>query len=146
MTRLISYVLAGATVFVLAAPAFANDLNVAGTWITEDGDAHIAITDCGDGTPCGKLVWFESDNGMSEKDSENPDPAMRDNPLLGTQIVWGFEPKGDKWKSGRIYDAGKGKVYKSKMSLNEDGTLKVRGCVGPICQGQNWVKLEADTP
>lgn len=124
-----------------AMPAWASEINVAGTWVTAGG-AHVEISDCGDGTPCGALVWYQSENDMTELDTLNPDPAMRDNPLIGTKIVWGFKAKDDKWKSGRIYDAENGKVYKSKMSLNEDGTLKVKGCVGPICQTQTWTVLE----
>ena len=127
---------------MMAPLAHASDLNIAGVWITEAGDAHVEISDCGDGTPCGTLVWFRSDQGMTEMDLNNPDYDLRGQPLLGTQIVWGFEAKDDKWKSGKIYDAGKGKIYKSKLSLNPDGSLKVRGCVGPICSGQTWTRLE----
>ena len=123
-----------------ASPAWGSDLNVAGTWVTAGG-AHVEIGNCGDDTPCGELVWYKSDAGMTELDTLNPDPAMRENPLIGTMIVWGFEAKGDKWKSGKIYDAENGKLYKSKMSMNEDGTLKVKGCVGPICQSQTWTLL-----
>lgn len=126
--------------FLIASPVFAMD--VAGVWATEDGGAHVEITDCGDGTPCGTLVWMKEQTPEGLKDAENPDENLRDRPLEGIQLLWGFEPKGDKWKSGKIYDAGSGKTYKSKLELKDDGTLKVKGCFGPICQGQTWTAME----
>ena len=142
MMRICRHILLTFLTLPLAVMAHATDLNIAGIWVTEAGDAHVKIEDCGDGTPCGRLVWFQSNKGMTELDIYNPDYDLRGQPLLGTQIVWDFESKGDKWKSGKIYDAGKGKIYKSKLSLNPDGSLKVRGCVGPICDGQNWTRLQ----
>ena len=143
MTRFNRFFLTFTLGFALTPLALAGDLNVSGTWMTAGG-AHVEIADCGDGTPCGTLIWYQSENGMSEKDTFNPDPALRGNPLLGTQIVWGFKAKDEKWKSGKIYDAENGKIYKSKMALNEDGTLKVKGCVGPICQSQTWTRINKD--
>lgn len=122
----------------LAAPAFASDIDIIGTWLVEDGSGKVEISDCGDGTPCGALVWTDPAQGDNPIDANNPDPALRDRTLIGTPLFWGFERKKDKWSSGKIYDARSGKTYKSKLKLNEDGTLKVKGCIGPICQGEIW--------
>lgn len=127
---------------IVASPVFANGskLNVEGTWWTEDKGARIQVTDCGDNTPCGKLVWFEPNAEGIDRDINNPDPKLKDQPLIGSRVFWGFRPDKKNWKSGQIYDAESGKTYRSKLKLQKDGTLKVKGCIGPICQGQTWTR------
>lgn len=122
--------------------AFANEpIDVAGVWAVQSGNAVVEITDCGDGTPCGRIAWVNSPPGVQVKDDKNPDEALRDRPLVGSPLIWGFKAKGDQWKSGKIYDAEGGKTYKSVLELQDDGTLKVKGCVGPICQSQIWTPV-----
>lgn len=122
--------------------AHAASLNVDGIWAVESGNGKVEIKDCGDGTPCGTLVWIDMTKGDSVLDIKNADPELRDRPLIGSPVLWGFKPKGESWKSGQIYDAEGGKTYKSKMKLQKDGTLKVKGCVGPFCQSQIWTRDE----
>ena len=46
-------------------------------------------------------------------------------------ILWGLRASGDTgWKGGQIIDPTKGKVYKAKLKLREDGKLEVRGFIG----------------
>lgn len=108
------------------------------------GTALVHITDCGDATPCGKLVHIVAPNPAELLDDQNPDPNLATKPLLGSKMLWGFEEKSSKWSGGRIYDAESGKDYKSKLERLEDGTLEVKGCVGPICQSQIWTKVKLD--
>ena len=120
--------------------ALAQPLDIEGTWFTKNNEAKVLVSDCGDGTPCGKLVWFDPELGGETTDINNPNPALQSRPLLNSAVFWGFERRKEKWKSGKIYDAQSGKTYKSKLELKEDGSLKVKGCIGPICQGQTWVR------
>ena len=114
--------------------------NMDGIWLVESGNGKVEIKDCGDGTPCGTLVWINKANGKGDLDINNADAALRQRPLLGSAVFWGFKKKGNGWKSGKIYDAESGKTYKSKIKLNEDGSLLVKGCVGPICKSQIWIR------
>jgi uncharacterized protein (DUF2147 family) len=116
---------------------------VSGVWLTEAGDAEIEIADCGDGTPCGVMVRVQTEDGSPAIDTNNPDPDLKSRPLVGTKMMWGFREKSGRWKSGQIYNAENGKTYKSKIKRLEDGTLEVKGCIGPICQGQIWTKIIA---
>jgi len=126
--------------FSLAAlPAMANPHDVNGLWLTESKTGHVQIADCGDGTPCGTLVWIED---ADQLDVENPDPALRTRKVLGMQMIWGFQKKEKNWAKGNIYDASEGKTYRSAIKMLADGTLEVKGCVGPICKAQIWVKIE----
>lgn len=131
----------GAISFV-SGNAYATPLDISGVWYTKDNEAKVLVKNCGDGTPCGNLIWFDPELGGEKLDVNNPDPDLQKRPLMGSSVFWGFERSKGKWKSGKIYDAGSGKTYKSKLELKSDGTLKVKGCIGPICQGQTWVRVD----
>ncbi len=133
-------------------PASADDGDaVVGVWATdpdnEDGQAHIQIYKDGD-SYAGKIIWLEEpvyppddEEGMAGKekvDRENPDESLRGRPVLGMEMMSGFEFAGDgKWKKGTIYAPDDGKTYKCKLALNDDGTLKVRGYIGISMLGRN---------
>ncbi len=119
----------------------AESVDVAGVWVVQSGNAIVEIIDCGNATPCGKIAWVNAEPDTSPKDDKNPDPNLRDRPLVGSALIWGFNAQNAKWISGKIYDAESGKTYNSKMELLENGTLKVKGCIGPICQGQVWTPV-----
>lgn len=133
------------SVFLLLIPgtAFASDIDIAGTWYTQAKDAKVEISDCGDGTPCGSLIWTEDGNPL---DANNPNPELRDKPLIGANMFWGFKAKKNKWSGGKIYDARSGKTYKSKLKLLDDGRLDVRGCVAFICEGETWSRVADEQP
>ena len=131
-------------ILMIASPAFAADgKDVFGVWKVQSGTALVEIKDCGDGSPCGNLIAIDAPNPEAVLDDKNPDPELAKKPLLGSRMLWGFEAKKSKWSGGRIYDAESGKDYKSKIQLQEDGTLEVKGCVGPFCQSQTWTKATA---
>ena len=44
-------------------------------------------------------------------------------------------------KNGKIYDPGRGRVFKSNLYLLDDGTLKVEGCLISICDHEIWQPL-----
>lgn len=121
-----------------------NSKDVHGLWVVQGGTAFVHIKDCEDMTPCGTLVHIVAKDPHTILDSQNPDPALATKPLIGSRMLWGFSEKSDKWSSGKIYDAESGKSYKAKLERNEDGTLEVKGCVGPICQKQIWTEIKLD--
>jgi len=133
---------------------------ILGVWATdpegENGQAHVEITKV-DGQYVGKIIWLEvpvyppdDDGGMAGQkkvDRENPDPALRNRPILGLDMLEGFIYAGDNlWKKGTIYDPESGKTYKSKMKLDENGVLKVRGYVGLSMIGRTteWTRVEKE--
>lgn len=126
---------------LFSAPAMADPMDVAGRWLTQDKDAIIEIHDCGDGTPCGTLVWAAIKPGGPKTDRRNPDETLRDRPILGMTMIWGFSQDGQKWRSGKIYNAGNGKTYGSGLSIAVDGSLALKGCLGPFCKTQRWTRV-----
>ena len=45
------------------------------------------------------------------------------------------------FKGGRIYDPRSGNSYKSNLYLNDNGILKVEGCLAFMCDGEEWQPL-----
>ncbi|MEN2749164.1 DUF2147 domain-containing protein [Sphingomonas sp. T9W2] len=125
-----------ATAMLIAMPALAAT-PIAGRYVTEDGSGVIEIGRCG-ATMCGKLVRIlKAEPNAPKTDVNNSDPALRSRPILGMPILSGFTDAGKDWR-GRIYDPRNGKTYKSIVSRNGDGTLKVQGCIAFLCQTQTW--------
>jgi len=115
-----------------------------GTWLSEDGGSKVRIANCG-GKLCGTVVWLDkptdATTGKPKTDKLNPDPARRERPLLGLQVVHGLAPNGaDTW-SGRIYNADDGNTYQAHMTVQSERTARVKGCVlGILCKGQTWTR------
>lgn len=124
--------------------AHADPSDVAGYWLTEAGNAVVEIADCGDGTPCGNIAWFDQTDAEANTDIYNPDAALRDRSILGLQLLWGFSRRNDRWRRGKIYDPEEGKTYGSGIRINDEGELKVKGCIGPLCQTQTWTRVAPD--
>ncbi len=124
----------------LAAPASAAT-PIAGRWVTVEGDSIVTIGPCGGreaGRLCGRITTFlKRPPTANPVDGKNPDPALRGRPILGLAVLSGFTDQGKDWR-GRIYDPRSGKSYKSILTRNGDGTLKVQGCVAFLCQTQVW--------
>ncbi len=67
--------------------------------------------------------------GTPRRDFKNPDPALQNRPLLGLELLVGYAWTGERWE-GEIYDPESGNTYKSRMGVNDDGVLAMRGYIG----------------
>lgn len=121
-----------AAVLTVAGAAGAMADPVLGVWKTQvdDGNyAHVTFSTCG-ANLCG--VISRTFNSEGEWQSAN----------IGKKLVWDMEARGGgSYKGGKIWQPSTDKIYKSKMSLSGD-TLKVSGCVGPICKKQTWSRVK----
>ena len=115
---------------------------ILGVWATKDDEAHVEIYER-DGRYFGKFVGFKNPADREGRDVKNPDPALRDRLLLGSDFILDFEFDGRKWKKGRIYNPENGKRYKADLELKE-GKLKVRGWIGVRLLGRTvtWTRVE----
>ncbi len=64
--------------------------------------------------------------------------------ILGLDVIWDLEDKGDRWKGGRILDPQKGKIYACEIWRDKD-QLIVRGKIGPFGRNQTWLFESAAT-
>jgi uncharacterized protein (DUF2147 family) len=102
-----------------------------GVWVTEESKAHVEIYRCGE-QYCGKIVWLKEPikEGKVVLDAKNPDPKLRELPVLGMVLMHDFTYDGDgEYVGGRIYDAESGDTYAAKMQYVNDTTLTLRGYV-----------------
>jgi len=117
--------------------------NVGGVWLTEAKNGHVEIADCGDGTPCGHLIWVElNPDGSVPNDANNPDDDLSSQSLIGVKMLHSFKLKGERWRRGKIYNPSDGKTYGSSLKRLDADRLQVKGCVGPICKKQVWTRVE----
>jgi uncharacterized protein (DUF2147 family) len=114
-----------------------------GIWLTQAGDAKVRVSRCGAGI-CGVVVWLKEPvdplTGKPQVDDKNPNPALAKRPIIGLSLFSGMRPMGPNQWSGQIYNADDGKTYASKISVSGPDTLKVEGCVGTLCGGEEWSK------
>lgn len=140
-------VLAAAATAAISTAAVAgshgNDPAV-GTWWNVKKTAKITIAPCGESL-CGNITWMNEPNredGTPKLDINNDDESLRSRPILGMQIIGGFENEGPgEWDDGDIYNPEDGNTYSSNMKINEDGHLEVEGCVLFICKEQVWERV-----
>jgi len=139
------YLILSAIMALTTSAAWAEIGLISGDWITQDEDAKIQIQDCGDGTPCGTLIWVDPSAPGGGLDAENPEPTLRTRPLVGLEIIWGYEKRGERWRSGRIYNPQDGKTFRSSLHLRSEDKLIVKGCLGPICRSNTWTRSVSET-
>lgn len=139
--------------FIIAAvagmSAHAGGATPVGLWKTIDDETGMAkslvrITDAG-----GEL------RGVVEKvfspPASKPDPicdkcdgSRKDQPVVGMTIMWGLKQSGEReWSGGRILDPAKGKTYRCKVTVIDDGArLQMRGYVAFFYRTQTWLRAE----
>lgn len=123
----------------LAAAAAAATPTVAGDWQTQANDAVVRIQNCGPAV-CGTVIRILNPNAPPT-DANNPDASLRSRPLVGIPVLSGFAPDESGELHGTSYDPHSGHSYRTTLSLNADGSLKVRGCVTIICETQTWRRV-----
>lgn len=126
------------SIVLFTSAAYAAPASINGRWLTKEKDAVIEIASCG-ATVCGKISKYlkTPPNGVDQKDVNNPDKSLRSRKILGSSILYGLKPDGQVWR-GTIYDPRNGKSYRSVVYRQKNGSLNVKGCLGPICQTQLW--------
>ena len=130
---------------LIATPALAAD-PVEGLWLIQSGRSKVLIAPCPAASAklCGHVTWLKTtvgDDGKPRHDEENPNPARRNDPLMGMQALRDFRQVATgRWTGGKLYDPNTGKTYDSKMRISPDGTLKLEGCILVICRAQTWTR------
>jgi uncharacterized protein (DUF2147 family) len=125
---------------ILIVPSVARaDPDVVGDWLVGDGSATIRIRKCGAGF-CGSVVSTRSPAG---RDLKNPDPAKRRRSVIGIDVLSNMRPSGAHSWSGTSYNAEDGQTYETRMTMQGEGSLQIKGCVpnGGICGTETWTRI-----
>ena len=129
-------------VLALAGQAMA-DSGANGVWLMENGKVTVRISSCS-GNLCGTIVGLKKPldkEGRPKRDKDNPNPALRNRPVIGLTILNGLSPRGDDRWSGTIYNPDDGNTYDSDVMLVNDRTLKVKGCVAFVCKTRKFTRI-----
>lgn len=104
------------------------------TWWTPEKDGKIKMFLAKDGKTYGKISWLKNPNksdGSPQVDAKNPNPKLRNEPIVGLILFKHFTYEGNnKWINGEVYDAKSGKTYSCQMTLISKNKLEVRGYMG----------------
>ena len=148
MSRLILFLLG--ILFLASQSASADDgTEILGVWTTTDDKSKVEIFQQNEKLK-GKIISLKEPNwpandekgmgGKPKNDRNNPDPNLRDKPIIGLEFMSGFIYSGKKrWDGGKIYDPENGKTYKCKMTLVSTNRLDVRGFIGISLIGRTEV-------
>jgi uncharacterized protein (DUF2147 family) len=133
--------------------------DIVGDWLVQSRDAVIRIEQVGDEYQ-GRILWQLHDtygpedgpelNGKIVTDRNNPDPALRSQPLTGLRLLKGlhYDADGRKWIDGRVYNSENGRTYNCLVRLQSPNRLQLRGFVGISLFGGNtvWSRVTMRTP
>lgn len=140
-----------------AVPVPATAGAVAGVWVTPNEKSHVRIYRGADGKYHGRIVWLKQPDypqnfkvkrlaGKPKVDRHNPDKGLRSRPVLGLDVLTGFQylPAEHAWGKGKCYDPEKGKTYNCRMWLQDGGhKLKLRGYVWIFHRTETWIRYTA---
>lgn len=102
-------------------PGAARPSSPAGQWLIEDGTGVIDIAPCGAGL-CGRIVGMQavSIDGSAPKDD-------RGRSECGLEIIHQLTPGDPGEWTGDITNPDNGNVYGARLTLDEQGRLRLRG-------------------
>jgi uncharacterized protein (DUF2147 family) len=125
------------------APAGAEEL--IGTWLTQQGDAHIRVAKCGNAV-CGTVAWLrdavDAATGQAPVDGKNPNPSLRTRKVLGIRIFEMTQDATGSWTGG-IYNSDDGQTYKGRLAPRGEDELEVQGCAANnLCGSELWTRAK----
>ncbi|TGD80476.1 DUF2147 domain-containing protein [Hymenobacter wooponensis] len=127
--------------------ASAQSLSPLGVWTDGEKKAQFEIYKCGDKL-CGKILSLTEPNdpktGKPKLDAQNPDPKLRNRPLVGIVFMQSFEYEGEnKWDDGKIYKPQNGKTYSCYIKMLKQNSMEVKGYIGfsLIGESQTWTRV-----
>jgi uncharacterized protein (DUF2147 family) len=70
---------------------------------------------------------------------------LKDRPLVGLQVLWGFHKDGDQWSGGQVLDPESGKIYRASLALEDGGKrLRLHGyiVISLLGRTEHWQRAE----
>lgn len=121
--------------------------SILGKWqtINEDTGKPNALIEIfeEDGEVKGKVLQILKDEDR-DKICNNCSGHLKDQPIEGLELMYGFERNGDEYSGGVITDPKSGKQYKAKLWVDKENPdrLKVRGYIAFFYKTQTWHRAE----
>jgi uncharacterized protein (DUF2147 family) len=129
---------------VLIVTGLASFASPLGLWQAKDG-TKIKIEPCGQNL-CGFISQtnpsHDPTTGQIVKDKNNADPAKRNRPLVGVQVLISMQPNGASRWSGQVYNDDDGRTYSGNLIELGPSSIKIEGCWLMICDGENLTRVK----
>ncbi|MCT4591531.1 MAG: DUF2147 domain-containing protein [Carboxylicivirga sp.] len=143
------YLLSLAFVLISVVSFGQKNTKVVGTWLTQDGDSKVQITQNNDGSFNGEIIWLKEpteDDGSDKLDKNNPDENLQKRKIIGLKLLndFKFDEKESEWSDGTIYDPKSGNTYKCYMWFDGNpNKLNVKGYIGFSLIGKkvSWTRV-----
>jgi uncharacterized protein (DUF2147 family) len=130
--------------FLIVNVSLYSQRQIVGKWLSEDKEGITEIYEQA-GKFYGKIVWLKKakdDNGTPLKDTENPNPKLRQRSLLELVVINELSYNNKEWLNGSVYDPKSGKTYTCKIWLTNDNTLNIRGYLGFFHSTEVWTRTK----
>ncbi len=129
-----------------------KNTKVIGTWLTQDGDSKVQISQTEEGTFKGEVIWLKNpteEDGSEKLDKHNPDAELKQRKIMGLELLKNFEYDEDdeEWTNGTIYDPKSGNTYKCYMWFDGNpNKLQVKGYIGFSLIGKkvSWTRVAGE--
>ncbi|WP_430816693.1 DUF2147 domain-containing protein [Carboxylicivirga sp. RSCT41] len=146
------YLLSLALMLLSLASFGQKNTKVVGTWLTQDGDSKVQISQTEDGHFKGQIIWLKNpteEDGTDKLDKHNPDEDLKRRKIMGLELLKNFEYSEDdeEWTNGTIYDPKSGNTYKCYMWFDGNpNKLQVKGYIGFSLIGKkvSWTRVIGD--
>jgi uncharacterized protein (DUF2147 family) len=125
----------------------AQAAEVVGVWLSPKANTRVRVGPCGPAL-CGNIIWMEHPNdpqtGEPLTDRNNPDPAKRNRPILGMQMITDLRPgrAAGEW-TGQVYLPNEGKTSSVSFWMDGPNSLKIESCMlaGLLCRTLTWTRV-----
>ncbi|GAB3575622.1 DUF2147 domain-containing protein [Spirosoma luteolum] len=145
--RLIPLLLLVALFVSASAPADDPDA-LLGRWLSSKKRNQVLIFKQGT-KYYGKLVWMlepnEPGTSRPKTDVHNPEPSLRNRPLMNMVMLTNLTYKGNgTWGDGEVYNPEDGKTYSCEVSMHDPNLLDIHGYVMGISllgRTKTWTRV-----
>lgn len=111
----------------VSSSAAANDKDIFGTWLREDGNARVRVAACGP-MICATNIWIRDPAGQKEN--------------VGDRLEFRIKRSGGSW-NGDAYDPQRKLNFSAMLTASGD-LMTSKGCkFGVICRTTSWTRVSA---
>ncbi len=127
--------------------ASSDSTAIYGYWLNDDENTIVEIYAV-EGEIFGKIVWMDSSENPNDNpllDVRNKDVNLRNRPIVGINVLSGFEYVNGVWRKGKVYHYKNGHSYNAKLKIDNDGNLLWTGYYGILVflsKTRKWFRIE----
>lgn len=129
-TYILSFLLAFTAIYGNAQKLESN--LIIGKWLNYDKTEILEITKANNNF-VGHIFWMKNSKdkkGNLKLDKNNPDKKLRNQPILGSQSLFGLQYENGKWVNGKMYSHKKGGTVKFKVISISSTKLVIKISIG----------------